>query len=181
MNLSIGDLTIQCLGVHATESLDVCVANNFVRMMTKKKVARNKSSNSNSARSTSSNGLGLILSFFGIKEFCFPCSCRRLARIFVVGLNFLTILSVAHQRDGALVPVPLMPGCGKRDVDRRDAVQESAIFFCPSVGLLRISILFTLLPPDYDVPFVVFPFSSSGIHCFPMVLISLSLVVFLAP
>ena len=65
----------------------------------------------------------------------------------------LTILIVAHQRDGALVPVPLMPGCGKRDVDRRVVVQVSAIFFCPSVGLLRMSILFILLPPDYDGAF----------------------------
>ena len=42
---------------------------------------------SNSAHSTSSNGLCLILSFFQTKEFCRPCSCRRRARIFVVGLK----------------------------------------------------------------------------------------------
>ena len=47
----------------------------------------------------------------------------------------------------ALVPVP---GCSVRDVDRRELVQVSAIFFCPSMGLLRMSILFILLPPDYD-------------------------------
>ena len=59
-DLSIGDLAI--------ESLDVRVIH------------------CNSARSASSNGPRLILSFFGIKEFCRPCSCRRLARIFVVVL-----------------------------------------------------------------------------------------------
>ena len=89
--LSVGDLDIECLGVHATESLDVRVATNIVKMK-RKKFARNMSSKSNSARSTSSSGLCLILSFFGIKEFCRPCSCRRLARIFVVGLNFLLSL-----------------------------------------------------------------------------------------
>ena len=47
----------------------------------------------------------------------------------------LTILFVAHQRDGALVPVLLMPGCDVRDVDRREVVQISAIFFGPSMGL----------------------------------------------
>ena len=93
----------------------------------------------------------------------------------------LTILIVAHQRDGALVPVPLMSKCGVRDVDRREVVQVLAIFYYPSVGLLRISILFMLLPPDYDGALILFPCSSSGIHCFPMVLSPLSLAVFLAP
>ena len=54
----------------------------------------------------------------------------------------LTILIVARQRDGTLVPVLLVPGCGKRDVDRREVVQVSAILFSPSVGLLRITIRF---------------------------------------
>ena len=44
--------------------------------------------------------------------------------------------------DRALVPVPLMPGCDVRDVDRREVVRVSAIFFSPSVGLLRIAIPF---------------------------------------
>ena len=47
----------------------------------------------------------------------------------------LTILIVAHQRDGALVSVPLMPGYDVRNVDRREVVQVSAIFFCPIAGL----------------------------------------------
>ena len=60
-------------------------------------------------------------------------------------------------------------------------VQVSAILFSPSVGLLRISILLILLPPDYDGALIVFPCSSSGIYCFPMVLLPLSLAVLLAP
>ena len=43
--LAIGDLALGCLGVRATESLDVRVATNFVKMMKRKRVARNKSSN----------------------------------------------------------------------------------------------------------------------------------------
>ena len=39
----------------------------------------------------------------------------------------LTNITVAHQRDGALVSVPLMPRCGVRDVDRRELVHVSAI------------------------------------------------------
>ena len=92
----------------------------------------------------------------------------------------LTIIIVAHQRDGAFVQVPLVSGCDGRDVDRREVVQVSAIFFCPTVVLLRISMLFVLLPPDYDGALVVFPCSSSGVHCFPMVLLPLSFTVFLA-
>ena len=87
--------------------------------------------------------------------------------------------SIAYQRDGALAPVPLVPECGVGDVDRREVVQVSAIFFCPSVGLLRISILFILLPPDHNGVLVVFPCSSSGVHCFPMVFLPLSFAVFL--
>ena len=41
---------------------------------------------------------------------------------------------------------------------------SSAMFFCPSVGLLRISILFILLPPDHHSVLVVFPGSSSGMN-----------------
>ena len=47
----MGDLAIGCLGVHATESLDVRVraATNFKMMMKKKKIARNKFSNFDSS------------------------------------------------------------------------------------------------------------------------------------
>ena len=51
-----------------------------------------------------------------------------------------------------------------RDVDRREVVQISAILFCQSVGLLRISMLFILLPPDYG-----------GAHC------SVSMLLFWHP
>ena len=98
-DLAIGDLAIGCLGVRAIESLDVRVrvATNFVEVMKRKKIATSKFSNLdssilNSARNYSSNGLCLILSFFGIEEFCRPCSCRRLVRIFVVGSKSLLAL-----------------------------------------------------------------------------------------
>ena len=61
----------------------------------------------------------LTLSFFGIKELCRPFSCRRLVRIFVV-----------------------VPGCGVRDVDRREVVQVSAIFFRPSMGCDSVPFMF---------------------------------------
>ena len=80
-----------------------------------------------------------------------------------------------------LVPEPLMPRCGVRDVDRREVVQVSAICFCPSMGSLRISVLLILLPPDCDGVLVMFLCSSSGIHCFPMILLPLSFAVLLAP
>ena len=45
-DLAIGNLAIECLGVHAIESLDdVRVATNFVKMMRRKRFARNKVSN----------------------------------------------------------------------------------------------------------------------------------------
>ena len=46
-DLSIGDLAIECFGVHAIVCLDVRVhvATNFVKMMKRKKIARNESSN----------------------------------------------------------------------------------------------------------------------------------------
>ena len=45
--LAIGDLAVECFGVHDIESLDshVHVATKFVKMMTRTKTARNKSSN----------------------------------------------------------------------------------------------------------------------------------------
>ena len=63
-----------------------------------------------------------------------------------------------------LVPVPLVQGCGVRDVDRREVVQ---------------SILFILLPPGHNGAFIVFPCPSSGIHCCPMISLPLSFAVFL--
>ena len=50
----------------------------------------------------------------------------------------------------ALVQVPLMSWGVVKDVDRREVVEVSATVGCPSVGLLGISILCILLPPDYD-------------------------------
>ena len=78
------------------------------------------------------------------------------------------------QRDGVCVPVPLVPGCGIRGVDRREVVQVSAKFFCPSMSFLRISILFVLLPPDHDGDVTLPSCSSSGIHCFPMISVPLN-------
>ena len=48
-DLASSDLAIGCLGVHAIESLDVCVATNIVKMMKRKKVERSKSSNFDSS------------------------------------------------------------------------------------------------------------------------------------
>ena len=65
-----------------------------------------------------------ILSFFFLSK-----TCENFRGGFEIFSCFhwstLTILIVAHQRAGALVPVPLMPGCGIRDVDRREVVQVS--------------------------------------------------------
>ena len=77
-DLAIGDLAIECFGVHGIESLDVRVrvATNFVKMMMRKKTARNESSNVDSTITIgkfSSSGLCLVISFFGISEFCLPC------------------------------------------------------------------------------------------------------------
>ena len=83
------------------------------------------------------------------------CSCSH--------RSSLTIIVVAHQRDGAVVLVPLVPRCGVGDVDRREVVQVSAV----------------LLPPDHSGVVIVFSCSSWGIHCFPMVSLPLSFAVFL--
>ena len=50
-DLAIGDLAVECFDVHAIESLDfrVHVATNFVKMLKRKKIAGNKSSNFDSA------------------------------------------------------------------------------------------------------------------------------------
>ena len=51
-------------------------------------------------------------------------TCENFRSRFVIFSCFhwssLTILIVAHQRDGALVSVPLMPGYSVRNVDRRE-------------------------------------------------------------
>ena len=47
------------------------------------------------------------------------------------------------------------------------------------MGLPRRSILFILLPPDYNGALIVFPCSSSGIHCYQMISVPLSFAVFL--
>ena len=49
-DLAIGDLAVEVFGVHAIESLDVRVhvATDFVKMMKRTKVVRNRSSNSDS-------------------------------------------------------------------------------------------------------------------------------------
>ena len=148
------DLANGCLGVNAIESLDVRIATKFVKMMKRKKVARNKSSNFDSS-------IPILLAVLHRMVFAsFSRSAeRRKSVVLVLVEDFensrsgsqifscfewssLTILIVPCQRDGALVPVPLMPRCGVRDVDRREVVQVSAIFFRPSMGLLRISVLF---------------------------------------
>ena len=97
---------------------------------------------------------GILSSFFlsktceNVRSGSEICSCFH--------WSTLTILIVAHQRDGALVPVPLMPGCGARDVDRREVAQLSAIFFRRSMGPLRISVLFILLHLITMVPWSCF-------------------------
>ena len=62
----------------------------------------------------------------------------------------LTDLIVAHQPDGALVPVPLVPGCAVGDVDRREVVQVATVVFCPPMNFLSVSILFVILPSEHD-------------------------------
>ena len=54
---------------------------------------------SNSAGNASSNGLCRTLSFFGIKEFCRPCSCRRLQN-FRSGFE---IFSCSHRSSLAII------------------------------------------------------------------------------
>ena len=81
-----------------------------------------------SASNASSNGLCLILSFFGMKEFCGPYSCRKVCGNFRSGFEVsscfhwssLTMLIVAHQRDGALVQdhngVVTLPSCSSSGI-----------------------------------------------------------------
>ena len=79
----LDDLAIECHGSRAIESPDVRVATIVVRVI-KRKFATNRFS----ARNASSKGLCRTLSFFGIQEFCHPCSCRRRVRFFAVGPTF---------------------------------------------------------------------------------------------
>ena len=151
-----------------------------------KKVARNKSSNFD----TSIPVLLVVLHRMVFASFS-PSSEKRNSVVLVLVEDLrefrsgseifscfhwsrLTISIVACQRHGALVPVPLMPGSGARDVDRREVVQVSATFFRPSMGMLRISVLLILVPPDVNSVLTTFPCSSSGIQCFPMILLPLS-------
>ena len=133
------------LGVHAIESTDVRVGTIVVRMM-KRKVATSKCFqfwlwHSRSIRNASSNGLFLILSFFGIKEFCRPLFLSTTCENFRSGSEIfscfhwssLTILIVACQRDGAFVPVPLIPRCGVMSIVVRKSRYRQ--YSCPSVGL----------------------------------------------
>ena len=113
--------------------------------MRRKKIARNESSNIDSIHSNFAclssewylpyslvlRNIGILSSLL-LSKTCenfdsgfeiFPCAHR----------SSFSILFGTHQRDGALVPVPLFPGWEVRDVDRRDVVQVSAIFFCPSM------------------------------------------------
>ena len=62
-DLAIGDLAIGCLGVHSIESLTVHVrvATNFVKMMKRKKISRNKSSNFDSSILVSCTILGRMV------------------------------------------------------------------------------------------------------------------------
>ena len=86
----------------------------------------------------------------------------------------LPIIIIGYQRDGVFV---LVQGCGVGDVDRREVVQLSAKFFCPSVSSLRIWTVFVFLPPDHNGVVTLPSCSSSGIHCFPMVSLPLSFAV----
>ena len=139
---------------------------------------------SRSARNASSSCLCRTLSFFGMLEFCRPCSCRRLVRVCVVDIVFsrshrstLAIIIIACQHDGVFVLVPLVPGCRVGDVGRREVVQVSAKFFWSSMSFLRISALFVLLPRDHNGVVSRPSCSSSGIHCFPMLSLPLSFAV----
>ena len=171
-----------CVLVFTPLSLDVRVATNYVKMMKMKKVARNKSSNFDSSililLAVVHRMVFSSFSFFGIKELCRPCSCRRLARIVVVGLkSFLAFIGPAGRSSSLHANVMVRD---VRDVDRRQVVQVSAICFCPSVDLLSISVLFILLPPDFNSVLIMFPCSSSGNHCFPTILLPLSFALLLA-
>ena len=87
-DFATGNLAVECLGVHAIESLDVRVATNFVKIMKRKKIARNESSNFDSTiliLLAMLHWMVFALSFLRNKGICRPCSCRGLARIFVVG------------------------------------------------------------------------------------------------
>ena len=72
------------------------------------------------------------------------------------------------------MPVPLVPGCAVGDVDRREVVQVSAKFFCPSMAFLRFSVLRVILPSVHDGIVIVLSRSSLGISCFPMVFLPLT-------
>ena len=183
------DLAIECFGVRAIDGLDVRVATIVVRMMKRKKVATRRFSNLGSVTPVLFAMLHwnffVSLSFFGMKEFCRPCPCRRLVRIFFVVLkSFRALIGPAWRSSSLNTSVIVIsyrwlwcqvqfrrcrsswggPGIGK--------------FFLSIRGLAENFDTFRLLSPDHNGVVSVFPSSSSGIHCFPMVSLPLSFAVF---
>ena len=132
------DLTIECLGVRAIEILDVRVATIVVRMM-KRKVATSRFSHVDSA-------IPVLLAMLHRMVFALLSHSSERLENFRGGFEIfsssyrssLAIIIIAHQCDGALVPVPLVPGCAVGGVDRREVVQVSAIIFCPSMNFSEI-------------------------------------------
>ena len=100
--LVILPLMILPLGV-----FDVCVATNFVKMMKRKKITRNKSSNSHSSSlillaMASRTIFALFSRSLVRRNSVVPCSCRRLARICVVGLKSFLALTGPAWRSSSL-------------------------------------------------------------------------------
>ena len=104
-DLAICDLAIQCFGVDAIESLDVRVhaATNFVTMM-RRKMARNRSSNVDSTILISLAILRrMVFAVFSLssefRNFCRPCSCRRLGESMSSGVCSHFFYSWVHIDD----------------------------------------------------------------------------------
>ena len=127
-----GDLVIECLGVH------VRVATKFVKMMKRKKVARNESSNSDSSIQISLAILRrtVFASFSRSSEKRILSSSLRSGseNLYLCSLVLLDDLVYTRQRDSTFASVPLLPSGSVRDVDRREVVQVSAICFGSSMG-----------------------------------------------
>ena len=80
-DLAVGDFAIECLGVHATENLDVRVATIFVKVMKGRRLRPVSFPILNCPVQFCSQcfiewSLPYSLPFFGIKEFCRPCYSR---------------------------------------------------------------------------------------------------------
>ena len=86
-----------------------------------------------------------------------------------------------HANVMVLVPMPLLPGCIVRSVDRRQVVSVSAVLLGPSVAYLRISVLLILLPSDCGSSLVMFLGSSFGVYRFPVILLPLSFATLFCP